>query len=151
MDILTKIDAEIARVKGELAELEAARKIILRYGESPNGTAESFSPITPGSVPSPPSREQTLTPRLGEKQDLTGNTALGCAIAILRERGNKATHAREIALEAFARGYRGHNLKGSEEVLKARAIQSFWALLKRSDRFEKVGKGFYRIKERKVP
>lgn len=83
-------------------------------------------------------------------RSLAGKTSEECAIQILEDRGNKAMHFAEIAKEALSRGYVGHQLEAEEEANSTtreyRAAQSFWAMMHRaSDKFEKTGKGFFRL------
>jgi len=79
-----------------------------------------------------------------QTSDFIGRTALDCAVIIMRERKNEAIHYSEIAKEAMRRGYRGRS-HGSEAAIESRVVQSFWATLHRSERFESVGKGIYRL------
>jgi hypothetical protein len=76
----------------------------------------------------------------------TGVPALRCTRTILTENGNNPLHYSEVARRAMARGYKGR-LAGSKEEVESRTIQSFWAAMSRSEDFEAVGSGRYRIRQ----
>lgn len=79
------------------------------------------------------------------EQDFVGKTALTCARIMLEENDNEALHFSAIARKALQRGYRGR-ATGNQEEIESRTVNSFWAALHRSDDFEPVGKGCYRLK-----
>jgi hypothetical protein len=79
-----------------------------------------------------------------KKNDLIGKSALDCAKIILTELNNEPIHFSTIAKMAMARGYKGR-AEGSPEVVESRIQNSFWAALHRSEDFESVGKGCYRL------
>ena len=77
--------------------------------------------------------------------DLVGKPALECATIILIEHKNEPTHFVTIAKEAIKRGYKGRR-PGSPDEVESRIAKSFWAAMSRSDDFESVGKGCYRLR-----
>src|SRR6266496_4570076 len=77
--------------------------------------------------------------------DLAGRTALHCAEAILADHNNEPMHFSTIAKEAMKRGYKGR-AEGDKDAIEATVTKSFWAAMSRSDDFEGVGKGMYKLK-----
>lgn len=81
---------------------------------------------------------------------LVGKTSLECASQILKDHGNETMHFADIAKEALARGYQGHQPDPEEDAnptaREFRTAQSFWAMMHRSPKkFENQGKGYFRL------
>jgi HB1, ASXL, restriction endonuclease HTH domain len=134
MTAVQQVEAEIAKKQAELAELEAALRVLLRL----SGSGEKSGYIQ-GSVP--------LSNNV-VRSSLAGRTIIQAAEIVLREHKNQPMHFRAIAQEALKRGYTGR-ATGDRDSVEHRTAQSFWASMYRSENFQQTGKGYFKLAEDK--
>jgi hypothetical protein len=117
---LDRVEAEITRLRMELAELETTRAVLLRLG-----------------APDAPAPAQTTTVR----HDCEGLKILDCCKLILDERGEEGAHFYDVADEALRRGYCGYRDSSQDSIRR-----SFFDCLRRNrDDFRLLGNGIYRL------
>jgi HB1, ASXL, restriction endonuclease HTH domain len=149
-DLFDSFIDKIEKAKRQLEEVvQAYRTFKEKLDALPPELASEAMQLLHG--PLPKSEGHVVPEILGNseviKQDLVGIPALRCCRAILDENGNQPLHYGEIARQAMARGYRGRSTEGTAQEIRIRTINSFWAAISRSEDFEAVGGGRYRIRD----
>jgi hypothetical protein len=130
--------AELARLQGELSELETAARVLHTF-EADDARPAAEARTTP-IIPVPANTTNGVADT-APNADAAGKTIKDWAFDILVDRG--PLHYREIAEEAVRRGYRSARDSGEATI-----VRSFWAILNRNTAtFELAGRGVYRLKQ----
>jgi hypothetical protein len=120
---------ELEQVTLELKELQDSRAKLVAVYQLVNELVPAARLPVPTVAPvkaSPPVEPSSAGEK--SKSDLAGKTVLDSAITILKEHAPDAVHYRELASQAFARGYRSPKKGEDMEVIE----KSFWDTLRRA-------------------
>lgn len=129
-----EIKAARDALDAEDKELDAAERVLIRLNAA-NGGRSRRTPKK--SLVQVSKNEAVITLGFGDM------TIVQAAEVLLKERGNKPTHYREMAKEALARGFRPR--KGANETAVG---FSFWHLMRRNpETFDFRDKGMFCLKE----
>jgi hypothetical protein len=140
---ISNLDAEIDRLRSELAEMVTARKVYLRLRGIPAGeTAGATANQTEVATQPEPAREGGLPTASTRTQDIKGKTIREASRIILGEStraGTAEMHYRDVARIAFERGYESPRSDSNE----MKTTRSFFDTMRRcEDEFTRNGAKF---------
>jgi hypothetical protein len=132
MNALDTMKKRIADLKAELAELEAAARVVSRF-ESKNGSVRHVAVVSAMTPETSQSDESEAAPQ---------KTIQDFAHDVLKLGGNRPMHFKIIADEAEKLGYKSR--RASRNPRQA-LYNSFWATMSRSPEFVGVGRGSFQL------